>query len=98
IDALLSPVAAAAPRCLGSEVPAVNATERIIALLMAYPFTVSANVAGLPAMSVPLWQSAESGPVGVQFMGRYGEDALLLRLAAQLQGVGRRSPPIEVAQ
>ena len=55
------------------------------------PFTQLANLAGLPAMSVPLfWTGPLAGaprglPVGVQFVARPAEEAVLLRLAAQLE-------------
>lgn len=49
------------------------------------PYTPACNVAGLPAMSVPLGQSAAGLPIGVQFAAGWGEDGLLLRLAAQLE-------------
>ena len=59
--------------------------------LGATPFTQLANLAGLPAMSVPLhWTGPLPGapdglPVGVQFVARPAEEAVLLRLAAQLE-------------
>jgi amidase len=54
------------------------------------PFTQLSNLTLTPSMSVPLAMAppikgAPALPVGVQFMGRFGDDALLLQLAAQLE-------------
>jgi len=49
------------------------------------PFTGFANATGLPAMSVPLHWNTENLPLGVQFVGRSGEEALMFALAAQLE-------------
>ena len=49
------------------------------------PFTFIANFTGQPAMSVPLHGLPDDLPIGVHFIGRYAEDATLLRLAAQLE-------------
>ncbi|MBN1662390.1 MAG: amidase [Deltaproteobacteria bacterium] len=49
------------------------------------PFTPICNATGHPAMSVPLYWSDQGLPIGVHFMGPFGGEAVLFRLAAQLE-------------
>ncbi|HSA96309.1 MAG TPA: amidase family protein, partial [Acidobacteriota bacterium] len=49
------------------------------------PNTQLFNQTGQPAISLPLHQTPEGLPVGVQFAARYAEEALLVRVAAQIE-------------
>mgnify|MGYP001461357487 CR=1 FL=1 len=49
------------------------------------PWTPVSNATGQPAMSVPLHWNAAGLPIGVHFVGRFGDEATLLRLASQLE-------------
>jgi Asp-tRNA(Asn)/Glu-tRNA(Gln) amidotransferase A subunit family amidase len=61
------------------------------------PFTVWFNLTGQPALMLPLGQTTDGLPVAVQLVARYGDEAALLRLGAQLEAARpwiERKPPV----
>jgi len=97
-DVLLTPVLAKPPLPLGSfdstpEEP-MKALETTTEWVL---FTQVCNATGQPAMSVPLYWTDDNLPVGVQFISRFGDEATLFRLAAQLEEArpwADRRPPV----
>jgi amidase len=85
-DVWLSPTLAEPPLPLGSFDPTPdNPMQGIFRAAQFVPFTPIFNATGQPAMSVPLFWNREQLPIGVQFAGRFGDEATLFRLAAQLE-------------
>ena len=48
-------------------------------------FTVTANLTGLPALSIPAGFSEEGLPLGVQLVGRYFDESTILKLGHAFQ-------------
>ena len=61
------------------------------------PFSYFANATGQPAMAVPTYWTPEGLPVGNQYIGRFGDEATLFRLASQIEAErpwAQRHPPV----
>jgi amidase len=85
-DVLLSPTMRIPPTALGSFDPSPDDPGRSIRIALSFvAFTRTQNITGDPAMSVPLYWNRDNIPIGVQFAARYGGEATLFRLAAQLE-------------
>ncbi|HEX8697226.1 MAG TPA: amidase [Myxococcaceae bacterium] len=101
-DVLLTPTLPTPPFRLGVlntsvQMTAAEWAERVLAYCV---FTMPFNATGQPAMSVPLHWSPQGLPIGVQFVGRMGDESTLFRLAGQLEQArpwAQRTPPIHVA-
>jgi amidase len=100
-DVLMGPTVAEPPPLLGSFDPApdnpLQGFDRAGRYVHLNPI---ANVTGQPAMSVPLYWNAAGLPIGVHFMGRFGDEATLFRLASQLEAAqpwAERTPPVYAA-
>jgi amidase len=95
-DVFLTPTLTQLPRPVGywdmnePDLDTYNAKWTDAAFMFAF------NVSGLPAMSLPAAWTAENVPIGVQLVGRYGDEATILRLAAAVEDarpwIGRRPP------
>ena len=84
-DLLLTPTLAMLPAPVGWGSEPEDPAEQFERAVQFTPFTAAFNVTGQPAMSVPLHWTEEGLPVGVQLVGPPLGDALLLRVAAQLE-------------
>ena len=68
--------------------PAFKLNEKLDDPLQMYLsdiFTISANLAGIPAISIPCGQSPDNLPIGLQLMGKHFDEATLLNVAHQYQ-------------
>ncbi|MFH1091527.1 MAG: amidase family protein [Pseudomonadota bacterium] len=99
-DVLLTPVLASPPPEIGYFDDSGGKVQQVWDRTEAYaPFTPICNATGQPAMSVPLYWTESGLPVGAHFIGRYGGEAVLFRLAAQLEKAkpwADRYPPVSV--
>jgi amidase len=87
VDVWLTPTLSEPPAPLGQIVSTPDDPMRAIrrgARTVEYPAVV-ANITGNPAMSVPLWWDDSGLPMGVHFLGRFGDETTLFRLAGQLE-------------
>ncbi|MFC5501163.1 amidase [Lysinimonas soli] len=94
-DAVLTPALAMTPRPLGWY-DAEDAMHNFAQQVQYTPFTSFVNVAGLPAIALPVHVTETGLPMGVQLIGRPGREDVLLALGAQLErrlGWDRRHPP-----
>ena len=98
VDVWLTPTLAEPPLPLGSFDPTPD--DPILGLRRSasfVPFTPIVNATGQPAMSTPLYWNAAALPIGTHWVGRFGDEATLFRLAAQLEAArpwADRRPPV----
>jgi len=96
-DILLTPVLAEPPVDLGTfDAPSDNPMAAWDRVSRFAAYTPLFNATGQPAMSVPLYWTEDGLPLGSHFVGRFGDETTLFRLAAQLEKarpwMGRRPP------
>jgi aspartyl-tRNA(Asn)/glutamyl-tRNA(Gln) amidotransferase subunit A len=86
VDALALPTTPIAAPLIGEEASAIGGTNyptRALLLRLNRP----ANLAGLPAISIPCGFTANGLPIGFQLVGRKGDEQILLHIASMVEGV-----------
>jgi amidase len=84
-DLLLTPTLGEPPVELGTFTTPDEPFLGFIRSATFVPYTPLANMTGEPAISLPMHWNADNLPIGVQLMGAYGREDLLLQVAAQLE-------------
>jgi amidase len=84
-DVFLTPTLTQLPRPVGYWDLNEPDFDKYIATWTDAAFLFPFNFSGLPAISVPAAWTNDDIPIGVQLVGRYGDEATILRLSAQLE-------------
>ncbi len=80
VDVLLTPATPTPPFKLGEK------TDDPLAMYLEDIYTVTANLAGVPGLVVPLGAHPNGLPVGLQLLGRHFDEALLLQVGGVVEG------------
>lgn len=84
-DIFITPTLTQLPRPMGYYDMSMTDLDRYNAkwtdAVFAFPF----NISGLPAISLPLGSTPDNIPIGVQLVGRYGDEAGVLAVSTQLE-------------
>ena len=75
VDAIVTPTSPTAAFKLGEK------SDDPLAMYLADIYTVTANLAGIPGISVPCGDTKSGLPIGLQIFGRHFDEATILRLA-----------------
>jgi len=88
--------------CPTAPTPAFKIGEKIddpLTMYLSDIFTISANLAGIPALSVPCGFSASGLPIGLQLMGKHFDEEMILRVGhhfEQATEFHKRKPVLKV--
>ena len=75
VDAIVAPVSPTVAFKLGEKV------DDPLAMYLADIYTVTADLAGIPGISVPCGETKEKLPIGLQILGRHFDESTILRVA-----------------
>jgi aspartyl-tRNA(Asn)/glutamyl-tRNA(Gln) amidotransferase subunit A len=75
VDAIVTPTSPTAAFRLGEK------SDDPLAMYLADIYTVTADLAGIPGISIPCGETKERLPIGLQILGRHFDEATILRVA-----------------
>jgi len=75
VDAIITPTSPTAAFRLGEK------SNDPLAMYLADIYTVTADLAGIPGISVPCGETREKVPIGLQILGKHFDEATILRVA-----------------
>jgi len=84
-DAILTPTVAQPPAKVGGLRNDADPAQDFENQKRFTPFTAPYNMSGQPAVSIPLHWNDDGLPIGIQLIGRPGDEVTLLRIAAQIE-------------
>ena len=81
VDAIVTPTSPTAAFKLGERL------DDPLAMYLADIFTVTANLVGIPGISVPCGETKGKLPIGLQILGKHFDEATILRIAGAFERV-----------
>jgi aspartyl-tRNA(Asn)/glutamyl-tRNA(Gln) amidotransferase subunit A len=75
VDAIVTPTSPTAAFKLGEKV------DDPLSMYLADIFTVTADLAGIPGISIPCGETGDNLPIGLQILGKHFDEATILRVA-----------------
>jgi aspartyl-tRNA(Asn)/glutamyl-tRNA(Gln) amidotransferase subunit A len=82
VDAIITPTSPTAAFRLGEK------SNDPLAMYLADIYTVTADLAGIPGISIPCGETSEKLPVGLQILGRHFDESTILRIAQAYEQSG----------
>jgi len=83
VDAIVTPTCPTAAFKLGEKL------NDPLAMYLADIYTVTADLAGIPGISIPCGRTRENLPIGLQILGKHFDEATILRVANAYESAGR---------
>ena len=87
VDAIVTPTSPTAAFRLGERV------DDPLAMYLADIYTVTADLAGIPGISVPCGETSDKLPIGLQILGKHFDEATILRVAHSYEQARRNADP-----